>query len=65
MTDEILHHLCLACRQLEALSLASCLQLTDNGIQNLSSLTKLRYLVLFHVDKITDKGSNLLSFFLW
>jgi F-box/leucine-rich repeat protein 14 len=56
MTDDVLHHLCLSCRQLEALSLASCLQLTDAGIQSISYLTNLRYLVLFHVEKITDKG---------
>lgn len=57
ITDRVLEQLAVHSSALEALVLTRCTHVTDQGIASLTALQQLKYLILFHVDNISDKGT--------
>lgn len=57
VTDTTLEQLAAQCSALEALVLTRC-DVTDHGIVALTALQQLKYLILFHVERISDKGNE-------
>lgn len=60
VTDATLAQLAAQCSALEALVLTRCSNVTDHGLVALTALCQLKYLILFQVEKISDKGTGTL-----